>query len=103
MQGNIKVKSQNCCYSVSKVKYYVFGIQKRNVLNSRCLVEEFHPNINMLLFVMSLRMKLISGKTLLPLNSGDPDFRAVIVPTCGFRGYQLRWLHCLSAYRILQL
>jgi hypothetical protein len=56
-------------------------------------VEEFHPNTNMLLLVMSLLMKLINEKTLLPLNYGDPDFRGVIVPICGFRGYQMRWLH----------
>jgi hypothetical protein len=56
-------------------------------------VKEFHPDVNMLLFVMSLRMKLFKERTLLSLNSGDPDFHGVIVPTCGFRGYQLWWLH----------
>jgi len=58
------------CYFFSEVKYYEFGIQKKNVLNSRCLLEEFHPNVNTstLLFVMPLRMKLINEKDVTSLE-----------------------------------
>ena len=63
-------KSQNFffCYFVSEVKCYVFGIQKKNVLNSRFLVEEFHPNVNILLFVMPQRVKMINEKDVTSLE-----------------------------------
>jgi hypothetical protein len=51
------------------------------------VVKEFHPDINMLLFVGSLGMQLINERTLLSSLSGDPDIRGIIVPICGFRGY----------------
>jgi hypothetical protein len=50
-------------------------------------MKEFHPDINALLFVLSLGMQIINERALLPSCSEDSDINGIIVSIFCFRGY----------------